>query len=446
MRLGFKKSRWVGLLFLLLSSGISIIWGVSIERSSPGAMADFKAVYYGARCLLLHRDPYKTDEFLRVYQAEGGSIPSDPNVSRLFLRAVPVCINLPTGLFFVSPLAMLPWGPAHVLWMILLAVSLTLAGYLTWGLAKDYSPKLSLFLVCILLINCEILLSGGNLAGIAVSLCVVAAWCFLRGRFVGAGVLCMAVSLAIKPHDAGMVWLYFLLVGGALRRYALQSLFFAAALGLSAIIWTTQVSPHWVQEWRSNLLTTSARGELNDPGPSAIGAPNAVMIIDLQSELSLFRDDPNFYRPVSFLLCVLLFVAWTIATLRSRYSLTTHYLALAAISALSILPIYHRAYDAKLLMLTIPACAMLWEQGGPLRWIAALIDTVGIMMIGDISSALIVNLTKGLRGSTVGVVGKIRMVLLTRPVPFLILVMCVFYLWIYVQHVIEGSRGIENRS
>jgi hypothetical protein len=35
----------------------------------------------------------------------------------------------------------------------------------------------------------------------------VAAWCFIKGRFIPAGILCLAVSLAIKPHDAGLVWL-----------------------------------------------------------------------------------------------------------------------------------------------------------------------------------------------------------------------------------------------
>ena len=61
---------------------------------------------------------------------------------------------------------------------------------------------------------------------------MVAVWCFIRERFVPAGILCLAVSLAVKPQDAGLVWLYFLLVGGVYPKRALQTLVAMLALGL----------------------------------------------------------------------------------------------------------------------------------------------------------------------------------------------------------------------
>ena len=36
--------------------------------------------------------------------------------------------------------------------------------------------------------------------------------------------MCLAISLMLKPHDAGLVWLYFLLAGGIYRKRALQAL------------------------------------------------------------------------------------------------------------------------------------------------------------------------------------------------------------------------------
>jgi hypothetical protein len=137
-------------------------------------------------------------------------------------------VNLPTTFIVIAPFAMLPWGPAHVLWMTLTAVSLILAAFLVWNLGASYAPNLSLFLICILLANCQMVFYGGNAAGIVIGLCVVAVWCFLRERFVLAGVLCLAISLAIKPHDAGLVWLYFLLAGGVYRKRALQTLLVTA--------------------------------------------------------------------------------------------------------------------------------------------------------------------------------------------------------------------------
>jgi len=77
-------------------------------------------------------------------------------------------------------------------------------------------------LIGFFLANCELLIVLGNMAGVAIGLCVVAVWCFLRERYVAAGIFCLAISLAIKPHDSGLVWLYFLLAGGIYRRRALQ--------------------------------------------------------------------------------------------------------------------------------------------------------------------------------------------------------------------------------
>jgi hypothetical protein len=433
MKLSMESTRRIGLLWLLLSSAVFIVWGSFIEHSSSGRMADFKAIYYGARCLIHHADPYQEAEFLRVYQAEGGQFPSDPAIATLFRRAVPVCINLPTAFFLAAPFSILGWGPAQLLWMFLTAASLMLAAFLVWTRASTWSPGVSVFLICIVLANSEILFAGGNLAGIAVSLCVVAVWCFLEDRFVPAGVLCMAVSLAIKPHDAGLVWLFFLLAGGVYRKRALQTLVVVAALSLPAFLWVSHVAPHWAQELQSNLATTSAHGDLNDPGPASIAFHNVNMVVDLQSVISIFRDDPRFYNPVSYLVCGALLLAWSVRTLRLRFSQANAWFALAAIVPLAMLPVYHREYDAKLLLLAVPACAMLWAGGGPLRWLALLLNSAGVILTGDIPSAILVLLTKNLHLNTAQLSGQILTVVLVRPAPLVLLALAVFYLWVYLR-------------
>jgi hypothetical protein len=428
------RTRQIGLFWLLFSSSIFILWGSSVERASPAGLADFKAVYYGARCLMQHSDPYKESEFLRVYREEGGEFPSDPGMARLFNRAVPVCINLPTSLFLIVPFAILPWGPAHILWMTLVAGSLFLAGFLAWNLAEDYARGISLFLICIILADSEILFAGGNSAGIAVSLCVVAVWCFLKNRFVTAGIVCLAISLAMKPHDAGLVWLYFLLVGGIHRKRALQTLILTVGLCLLAALWVTHVAPQWMPELRSNLAVASAHGDLNDPGLASISRPGPGTIIDLQSAISVFRDDPRIYNPVSYLVCGALLMVWLVRTFRLRFSQRSAWLALAAIAALSMLPVYHRQYDAKLLLLTVPACAMLWVEGGLVGWIALLLNTAGVLLTGDIWSAILTVYWNNLHISQMGVLTQILAVMLVRPAPLILLVMVIFYLWAYMRH------------
>jgi len=201
-------------------------------------MADFRTLYYPALCLLEHRDPYMPNEVLRVYQAAGGDSPSETASVRQITTQ-----NLypPTVFSLSAPFALLSWGPAHILWMILSAGSVILAAFLILNLGANYAPALSGALLCFLLVNSVYLLCTGNVACFAISFCVIAVWCFFRERFIPAGLLCLAISLAVKPHDSGLVWLYFLLAGGLYRKRALQTLLVMVILTLPVLLWVWQI-------------------------------------------------------------------------------------------------------------------------------------------------------------------------------------------------------------
>ena len=135
------RTRRVALTWILLASGISIWWGSSIGQSANG-WVDFRAVYYGTRCLLDHHNPYKVSELEQVYRAEGGERPAETIAT---LQAVVLYVNLPTSFLFVAPFAMLPWGPAHLLWMTLTVGVFILAAFLMWTLGSSYASDVSLF-------------------------------------------------------------------------------------------------------------------------------------------------------------------------------------------------------------------------------------------------------------------------------------------------------------
>jgi hypothetical protein len=419
------------LLCLILSGAIFITWGSIIATNSYSGMGAFKAVFYGARCLMQHRDPYNPSVMLDFYQAEGGKLPSNPADALLFRWGMLVCVNLPTSLFLMAPLALLPWSVASLIWMVLNAGALLLASLLIWDVAGNRALKPATLLICFLLCNAEIVFALGNLAGIVVSLCVIAVWCFLEERFVYAGVLCLTVSLLLKPHDAGFVWLYFLLAGGIYRKRALETLGVAAALAVPSLLWVSRISPHWMQELNTNLAALSAHGNVNDPGPDSLTFHSADNVISLQSAISLFRDDPRFYNLASYLICGLILLAGAIRVLRSRLTKENAWLALAGIAALSMLPVYHRAYDAKLLLLTVPACALLWAEGGRLKWIAGLLTTLAIMCTADVSATILLVMMKSLRIGTADAWGKVLTVVFFHPAPLVLLATGIFYLWVY---------------
>jgi len=439
-----KRKQRIALIWLMLSAGLSIFWGHSIERAFPAGMFDFKGPYYFARCLLLHRDPYQAGEPLRVYQEEGGdhSLLPEPLHPVLSFN-----MYLPTAYLLTAPFAMFSWGTARLLWISFASGAFVLAALLMWRLARDHAPGISLLLLCLVLANCEILFATGTVTGIVVSLCVVALWCFLEERFVVAGIVCLAVALAIKPHDAGWIWLFFLLSGGVYRKRALQTMALTAALGLPVILWVTQVSPHWMQELHSNLQAASSPAGNCNPGPANPHfASNPEMVIDLQSALSVFRDDPRIYNLASYLICGPLLLAWSIRTLKTRNSRTKTWLALAALVPLAMLASYHRPYDAKLLLLVAPACALLWAEGRPIRWVALLLNAAGIVLTADVPLIILELLNNHFQVSTAEISGKFITVLLLRPTPLVLLVMGCFNLWIYLRHDLTESAAQEQRE
>jgi hypothetical protein len=420
------KVRMDGLVLVFLGATIVLLLMVFLLRAgSTGAVEDFISDYYSTRCLMQHCDPYNENEVLRVYRAEGGERPlTDAGDRAIATRYV----YPPTAFAVMAPFALLPWGPAHILWMILSACSLIMASCLAWDLAADHAPIIAGALIGFLLANSEVSVVLSNPSELVISLCVIAVWCFLRGRYVWVGVVCLAVSLALKPQDPGLVWLYLLLAGGVLRRRALQALLVAAAIAVSTIVWVWSVAPHWIGELRGNLQAFAIRGGLNDPGPASKLAHD---LVDLQVVVSHFKDDPHFYNLVSYLIVAPLLIGWMYVTLRTRTSAAKISLALAAIAALSLLPIHHHLYDTKLLLLTIPALALLWVRGGGIARLALLLTGATLFVTGDVSSLILLRLELNLHPAPGGLAEWLVNGMMVFPAPLLLLASGAFYLWAY---------------
>ena len=440
------KARLTILLLFSMCSMLSVFWGFALERVSRGTIVDFKVVYYGARCLIEHHDPYDENQLINVYLAEGGKRPSNPAELNKVRQVVALQVYFPTAFIYITPFALLPWGTAHVIWSALTAGTLTFAAFLIWTLAQDYAPGVAFYLTCFMLANSGILFAGGNPAGVAVALCLIASWCFLRDKHTYIALICFAVSLALKPHDTGFVWLYFLLAGGVFRRRALQTLALTVALALPAILWVYGVAPHWIQELSGNLSATSVRGGIIDPGPTGMSGSGGGMIIALQTVISVLRDDPHFYNPITYLVFGILLVVWMIVSLRGHATQSKHYLALASIAALSMLPVYHRPHDAKLLVLTLPACAMLLHEGGANGRIALLLNSAAIILTADLPLAALAQLINGLHLSLAGASSKVLTILLTRPIPLILLALGAFYLWVYLRRSVRGDSFAGAQS
>lgn len=425
-------SKWTNrtsVLLLAVAAGISISFGIALERGARLGVMGFPGIYFGTRCLLQSGDPYDIKQLQRTY-AGAGIVPASS--AALYQSAV-LYVNLPATFVVVAPFALLPLSAAQTLWLALLIGSFLLAVFLMWRIGNSRSPSVSLLLAFILLANCEVIFSGGNTAGFVVGLCVIAVWSFLHERWISAGIVCLAIGLAVKPHDAGMIWLYFMLAGRVQRMRAVKALGLSLLLALAATLWVSHVAPHWVPEMRSNLAAISSHGGINEPGPTSIGVNSPDMIIDLQTVVSIFADDPKIYNLTTYAICAAVFAAWLIAVARFSQSQQNALFALLSGTALSMLVTYHRSYDAKLLLLSIPACAILWVEGGVVAWISLLLSAAGIVCTADIPLAILMQMTRNLYSPDASIAQKAWITILTRPAPLALLAIAVFYLYVYVR-------------
>jgi len=428
-----NKARRDGLVLLCLGALTFLVSGISWAHVALIEQGDFKVVYYSARSLLQHGDPYNEQDVLHVYNAEGAERASEPALD----REVKTRFFYPPTVFILTvPLALLGFAAGKLLWMALCAGAFILAAVLVYDVAADFAPLVAGILCGLLLAGSFWLLMIGNSAAVAVSLCIIAAWCFFRDRFIWIGVPCLALSLAIKPNDSGLVWLFFLLSAPSLRRRAFQSLALLILLSLPFLIWVTHIAPSWLTELRTNMASFSGVGGIVDPGLTGTAGRNMDCIVQLQTAVSVIFTNPTTWNLVTWCICVPLLLLWAYRTVATRPAPTgsAFWIGLAAAAPLTMLPTYHFQHDAKLTLIAIPACAYLWSKAGRTGNVALIITFTAILINGDIFSAIRILLTRNIVVPQPSLASHLATLILTRPSPLFLLALAAFYLWLYSRH------------
>lgn len=425
------------LLLLIVCGAVSALVGLPSGWKQSGGPTDFQAVDFGARCLLQGHNPYNPRDIEAIYLSASRESPSPSERQR---KLISLYVNLPTSFLIFAPFALLPLRLAQVIWAILVAAGLVSSAYFIWKHCEHDAHSVSALLIGFLLINSPYVFSTGNTGGLVAGLIMVSVLCFLQGRLAALGTICLAISLAIKPHNGGLIWLYFLLSGGVYRKRALQTLVIVALFSAGSVLWLSEIAPTWWRDWQTNMATISEHGNFNDPGPAGVVANTFAKIISLSAVLSVFRDVPSFYTVTSYLICGSLLIAWLIVTYRTRPSIERAWLAVAAIVPLTLIITYHRVYDTKIVMLVIPACAMTLSERGFFKWIALALNVTAIMACSDIPLIMMEEFVQRLHLSLAHFSGQMWTVILDRTTPLAMLALCVFNLWLYIR------RSWEMRS
>jgi hypothetical protein len=228
----------------------------------------------------------------------------------------------------------------------------------------------------LILATSGILLVLGQPAALAISLVIISSYLFLRTRYLPLGAFLLMLSLAIKPQIGGLIALYFL-AQKIYRRYAVVALVGALALLLFAGVFlkVRPQSANWTSTLRTNLAATLSPGGSADPRPA-----NQVAVgdVNLQTLTSIFFAEARTFNLVAYAAFLGLVAVWILVVPRSSMSPEMQFLALAALSILSLMPVYHRFYDTRLLLLTLPAVIAVFQRR---RFLGAIIAVLTVLAV-----------------------------------------------------------------
>jgi hypothetical protein len=349
----------IGTICVLLGISVFLLIAAFHPKTIILKGVDFKTVYSSSKCLLDRCNPYDSADLRREYVKGHGDVSpaSDLSAFRPYQALYP-----PSSLFWVLPFARLPWKPAVILWVTISGLLFAIAALLMADLCNYWTSPLPQALLGLFVATSSMLLTTAQPSALAISLCAIGVWTLVRNRAQTLGIICFSLSLALKPQIGGLALIYFLLAGGSRIARVVTILLVAALFCIPGVLWAASVpaAAHWLHDMNANLAGSAIRGSINDPGPTNYNAPT---VTDLRSVVAVFDDTPGVYNPVTWATVGFLLLIWAYVAWRAPPSLEKDLLGVAAIACLCLLPIYHRHYDVRLLILTFPAVAMLIKRG-----------------------------------------------------------------------------------
>jgi hypothetical protein len=194
-------------------------------------------------------------------------------------------------------------------------------------------------------------------------------------------------------------------------------------------------SSHWLTEIPRNIAHITATGNVGDPGPTNQGA---WAIACLQGIFSVLRNDPHFYNRMAQLSGLILLAIWAWPVFKMKAGQQRDYLALAAVACIALLPVYHWEYDSRLLLLTFPGFALVMLEALWLRITATVMMIATLIMVThNYHNFVLYHVLPHLAPP-----GKFGTIFWLRPVPLVVTVMALFFLWrLYAAMAQKQHRG-----
>ena len=363
------------LLCLLIPLALLEAWWVTPDRDYWKQM-DFAVFYTAGRAFVGGHDPYDRTAAEQTWQNAGGDwdvmnvingefAGDEANPQDRADHWLPIEL-VPPGLTVMAPFSLMPEGLAWYVWNYVVAVLFLGQLYATVKLMRrplwDWA-SLTAILFTILLEPLHIGLANGQPSVPTISLLVLAVYWAGSHRQLAAGAA-FAVATALKPQVAAPFVMLFLF------RRQWRTVIVAAGIG-AALTWAAAVPmtvahPHWVHSWAGQVQQAEGSGNIDSARTDNVGRDD---LLDLALIGHLFTDNGTVVNTatVGLFFAAVAGLFWAARGRRDELGVS------AVFATVTLLAMYHRYYDAGLLVL--PVAWALGNVGGRARWagVAALV-------------------------------------------------------------------------
>ena len=354
--------RWLCLLLLALAVG-EFLWRGPVRFLYEGyGWSDISQVYVPARAWWQGLNPYDPQTFVAVCRSATGGSPSADDIRTH--SPYPL-----TTLVVAAPLAVLQWPTAHLAWTVVLVLASLISVTALALLARlaDVEHAILFAAGALALAPLHTGIAVGNVSMVAIALCCAGVWAAADARHVLSGV-CVGLATCLKPQLGVCLLLYYLL-RRQWRIFGIAMVVGAAALAVGVV--RLEISgAHWLPDFLRNARGFAADNQTVD---FTENDPIRFTLINLQVLFFSLSGNASLARYTALCGGGLLFTTWLYLNLRSRWN-STELLAVGSLLVLSLLPAYHRNYDATLLMFPLAwALGRLDERMKSIkRWILVL--------------------------------------------------------------------------
>lgn len=359
------STRWkLFLIALLLVAAGEFVFRGPVRFLHALDFNDFISPYIQAKALAIGTDPYSPENLVRLWP-EGAHrfdfLARDLASGTLVInRGIPTAYPL-TCFLLLTPFAICPWPIAHVAWLV---TNLLLVFCLIWSLVSlagfGWEKKRTYVFVALALALApfhtglaagSIVIVTGALSGIAISAAH-------RKNDILAGLL-LGLAICLKPQ-IGLPFLVYYLLRRRWRISAVSAGVFVVA-AVSAIVRLAASHTPWLQNYQMDNRVLLATGILSD---FTERNPIRFSLVNLQVGLYAVTKHATSANILALTISGTMFLLWLLLIWR-RNDPEDALLDLSTIAVLSLLPVYHRFYDASLLIL--PLCWSLSELSGRLK-------------------------------------------------------------------------------